>query len=43
MEIDRKSIHMRHTKGKEEVMITLDDDFMLPDTCPDIKQKIKEV
>ena len=42
MEIDRKSIHMRHTKGKEEVMITLDDDFMLPDTCPDIKQKIKD-
>lgn len=42
MEIDRKSIHMRRTKGKEEVMITLDDDFMLPDTCPDIKQKIKD-
>ena len=42
MEIDRKSIHMSCTKGKEEVMITLDDDYILPDTCPDIKQKIKD-
>ena len=43
MEIDRKSIHMSRTKGKEEVMITLEEDLVLPDTCPEIKQKIKEM
>ena len=43
MEIDRKSIHMSRTKGKAEVMITLEEDLVLPDTCPEIKQKIKDV
>lgn len=43
MEIDRKSIHMSRIKGKGEAMITLEEDLVLPDTCPEIRQKIKDV
>ncbi|MGN0374855.1 MAG: SPOCS domain-containing protein [Butyrivibrio sp.] len=42
METDKKVIHMSRTKGKEEAMITVDDDFILSDGKPDIRNKIKE-
>lgn len=42
METDKKVIHMSRTKGKEEMMVTVDDDFILSDEKPDIRNKIKE-
>ena len=42
METDKKTIHMSCTKGKEEIMITVDDDYILSENKPDIKGKIKE-
>ena len=42
MVTDKKVIHMSRTTGREEVMITLDDDFILDDIKPDIRAKIKE-
>ncbi len=42
MVTDKKIIHMSRTIGREEVMITLDDDFILDDVKPDIRTKIKE-
>ncbi len=42
METDKKTIHMSCTKCKEEIMITVDDDYILSENKPDIKGKIKE-
>ena len=42
METDRKQIHMSLTKGSKELMITVDDDFILSEGKPDIVGKIKE-
>ncbi len=42
METDRKIIHMSLTKGNEELMVTIDDDFILSEGKPDIVAKIKE-
>ena len=42
METDRKIIHMSLTKGNEELMVTVDDDFILSEGKPDIVAKIKE-
>ena len=42
MVTDKKVIHMSRTTGREEAMITLDDDFILDDVKPDIRTKIKE-
>ena len=42
MVTDKRIIHMSRTTGREEIMITLDDDFILDDIKPDIRTKIKE-
>ncbi len=42
MELTKKIIHMNHTKGKIELVATIDDDFIVPDVKPDILRKIKE-
>ena len=42
METDKKTIHMSYTKCKEEIMLTVDDDYILSENKPDIKGKIKE-
>lgn len=42
MEIIKKRIHMNYQKGKAEQTITLDEDFNVPDSKPDIVKKIKE-
>lgn len=40
MELVKKSIHMNRLKNKILVQITLDDDFIVPDTKPDINAVI---
>ena len=40
MELVKKSIHMNRLKNKNLVQITLDDDFIVPDTKPDINSVI---
>lgn len=42
MEINRKSIHMNRIKGTEEILIPLDAEYILPESHPPIKGKIKE-
>lgn len=42
METDKKLIHMSLTKGSEELMITVDDDFILSEGKTDMFAKIKE-
>lgn len=42
MNKDKKIIQMSRTTGREEIMITLDDDFIIEDAKPDIHTKIKE-
>ena len=36
MELSKKYIHMNREKGKAATQITLDDDFNVPDTKPDL-------
>lgn len=36
MELSKKYIHMNREKGKAVTQITLDDDFNVPDTKPDL-------
>ena len=40
MELVKKSIHMNRLRNKNLVQITLDDDFIVPDTKPDINSVI---
>ncbi len=40
MELIRKNINMNHVCGKAGLKITLDDDFIVPDSKPDIYKKI---
>ena len=40
MELIKKSIHMNRLRNKNLVQITLDDDFIVPDTKPDINSVI---
>lgn len=42
MELNKKTVHMKHQKGMAEQIITIDDDFNVPDSKPDIVKKIKE-
>lgn len=42
MELNKKTIHMKHQKGRVEQIVTIDDDFNVPDSKPDIVKKIKE-
>ena len=42
MELIKKYIHMNREKGKAVTQITLDDDFNLPDTKPDLIRIILE-
>lgn len=42
METNKKSIHMNFQKGSVQQIITIDDDFNVPDAKPDIVKKIKE-
>lgn len=42
MEIVRKNISMNHICGKAEAQVTLDDDFIVPDSKPDILKKITD-
>ena len=42
METDKKSIHMNYRKGSVQQIVTIDDDFNVPDVKPDIVKKIKE-
>ena len=42
MEKDRKIIQMSITKGKGEMIVTVDDDFIIPEGKADILEKIKE-
>lgn len=43
MELNKKTVHMKHQKGMTEQIITIDDDFNVPDSKPDIVRKIKEM
>ena len=40
MELEKKSIHMNRLKNRMLAQITLDDDFIVPDTKPDINSVI---
>ena len=40
MELIKKSIHMNRLKNKLQAQINLDDDFIVPDTKPDINNVI---
>ena len=40
MELLKKNIHMSKLKGKLVTQITLDEDFNVPDTKPDISRMI---
>ena len=40
MELIKKSIHMNRLKNRLQAQITLDDDFIVPDTKPDINNVI---
>ncbi len=42
MEIVRKNISMNHICGKAEAQVTLDDDFIVPDSKPDILKRITD-
>lgn len=42
MELEKKYIHMNREKGKAVTQITLDDDFNVPDTKPDLVRIIME-
>ena len=42
MEIVRKNISMNHICGRSQTQITLDDDFIVPDSKPDILKRIAE-
>ncbi len=42
MEIVRKNISMNHICGRAEAQITLDDDFIVPDSKPDILKRITD-
>ena len=42
METDKKTLHMNYRKGTTEQIITVDDDFNVPDSKPDIVKKIHE-
>ena len=42
MEISKKSIHMNFERGRAQQIVTVDDDFNVPDNKPDIVKKIKE-
>lgn len=42
METDRIKLHMNYGKAEERALITIDDDYIVPDVKPDIVQKIKE-
>ena len=38
MELIKKQIHMNQWKGTASTQITLDDDFIVPDTMDDMEQ-----
>ena len=38
MELMKKQIHMNRIKGRASTQITLDDDFIVPDTMDDMAQ-----
>ena len=38
MELMKKNIHMNRQKGNAVSQITLDDDFIVPDTMDDVSQ-----
>ena len=38
MELVKKQIHMNRVKGRASTQITLDDDFIVPDTLDDMAQ-----
>ena len=40
MELIKKQIHMNRWKGKTVTQITLDEDFIVPDTLEDMEQVI---
>ena len=40
MELMKKNIHMNRQKGNAVSQITLDDDFIVPDTMDDVSQVI---
>lgn len=42
MEIVRKNISMNHICGRSQTQITLDDDFIVPDSKPDILKRIAD-
>ncbi len=42
MELVRKNIHMNRQKGKAVSQITLDDDYNIPDSMPDVAMIIQE-
>ncbi len=42
MEIVRKNISMNHICGRADAQITLDDDFIVPDSKPDILKRITD-
>ena len=42
VEIVRKNISMNHICGKAQTQITLDDDFIVPDSKPDIFKRITD-
>lgn len=42
MELIKKYIHMNHEKGKASSQITLDDDFNVPDSKPDVVRLIQD-
>ena len=43
MELMKKNIHMNRQKGNAVSQITLDDDFIVPDTMDDVSQVILDV
>ena len=42
MEIKKQNIHMNYEKASAMSQITLDDDYNLPDSRPDIVKVLKE-
>ena len=42
MELIKKQIHMNRWKGNAVTQITLDEDFIVPDTLEDMEQVILE-
>lgn len=42
MDLIKKNIHMNKLKCKSNMQVTLDDDFNVPDTKPDVERIIKE-